>query len=173
MNDRIGDFMQTGAGPMADFFENIAPKVGVNAEQFAKLSGPEALQLYVSSLEKANVNQQEMTFYLEAMASDVTMLLPLLRNGGKGFRELAEDAEKLGWVLGDDQVSAITDMNRAFGKVQATIQGIIAHVTAELAPSITRIANEFLGFVKGFDGGAGVAGIADQIARGLLSGNHH
>jgi hypothetical protein len=78
VNDRIGDFMQTGGGPMADFFENIAPKVGVTAEQFARLSGPEALQLYVDSLEKAGLSQQEMTFYLEAMASDTTALIPLL-----------------------------------------------------------------------------------------------
>ena len=44
-NDRVGDFLQTGAGPMADFFENIAPKVGVTANQFATLSGPQSLQL--------------------------------------------------------------------------------------------------------------------------------
>ena len=25
VNDRVGDFLSTGAGPMADFFENIAP----------------------------------------------------------------------------------------------------------------------------------------------------
>ena len=44
VNDRVGDFLQTGGGPMADFFENIAPRVGVTADQFARLSGPEALQ---------------------------------------------------------------------------------------------------------------------------------
>ena len=55
VNDRVGDFLQTGGGPMADFFENIAPQVGVTAEQFARLSGPEALQLYITSLERAGV----------------------------------------------------------------------------------------------------------------------
>ena len=29
MQDRIGDFQQTGGGPLADFFTNIAPLVGV------------------------------------------------------------------------------------------------------------------------------------------------
>ena len=84
VNDRVGDFLSTGGGPMKDFFEQIAPKVGVTADQFARLSGPEALQLYVSSLEKAGVSQQEMTFYLEAMASDTTALIPLLANGVSG-----------------------------------------------------------------------------------------
>jgi hypothetical protein len=27
VNDRVGDFLQTGGGPMADFFETIAPRV--------------------------------------------------------------------------------------------------------------------------------------------------
>src|SRR5690606_28596009 len=52
VNDRIGDFMATGGGPMADFFENIAPKVGITAEAFKNLSGPQALQLYYDSLVK-------------------------------------------------------------------------------------------------------------------------
>ena len=34
MSDRVGDFLTTGGGPMADFFEKIAPQVGVTAEQF-------------------------------------------------------------------------------------------------------------------------------------------
>jgi hypothetical protein len=113
VNDRIGDFIQTGGGPMADFFENIAPKVGVTAEQFARLSGPEALQLYVDSLEKAGLSQQEMTFFLEAMASDTTALIPLLQNGGAAMNGLADRAERLGVVLSEDQTSAIKQMNGA------------------------------------------------------------
>ena len=27
VNDRVGDFLQTGGGPMADFFESVAPRV--------------------------------------------------------------------------------------------------------------------------------------------------
>ncbi len=84
VNDRVGEFVETGGGPMKDFFEKIAPAVGVTADQFARLSGPEALQLYVDTLEKAGVSQQELTFYLEAMASDTTALIPLLKSGGAG-----------------------------------------------------------------------------------------
>lgn len=171
VNDRVGDFLTTGGGPMADFFEQIAPRIGLTANEFRNLSGPQALQLYVSSLEKANVNQQEMTFFLEAMSSDLTLLLPLLKNGGEGFANLAAEAEGLSLVLGADQVGAIREMNRALGRVQQTIQGIIARVTAELAPRVTAIADEFLRFVQAFQGpgGGGAIGIADGIAQGLLS----
>lgn len=104
VNDRIGDFIATGGGPMADFFENIAPKVGVTAEQFEKLSGPQALQLFVSSLEKAGLSQQQMTFYMEAMASDATLLIPLMRENGKAMNAFSEEAERLGLVMSSDEI---------------------------------------------------------------------
>ena len=50
--DKVGDFLTTGGGEMADFFENIAPQVKVTADQFRNLSGPDALQLYFDSLQK-------------------------------------------------------------------------------------------------------------------------
>jgi len=171
VNDRVGDFMQTGGGPMADFFEKIAPKVGVTAEQFKNLSGPQALQLYIDSLQKAGLTQSEMTFYLEAMSSDLSMLLPLLKDGGDGFLALAERAEKLGIILSTDQVSAITAMNQSLGLVYTTIESIIAQVTANLAPIVTAISEQFLSFVEAFTtvtGGAGAGGIADVLTKGLL-----
>jgi hypothetical protein len=91
-NDKVGDFLQTGGGPMRDFFENIAPKVGITADMFRGLSGPDALQLYYDGLQKANLSQQDMTFYMEAIASDATALIPLLHDGGSEFKRLGEQA---------------------------------------------------------------------------------
>ena len=79
MQDRIGDFQQTGGGPLADFFENIAPLVGVTIEQFQRLSGPEALQLFYDSLEKVGATQNDMKFYMESIISDSSLLIPLLK----------------------------------------------------------------------------------------------
>ena len=104
VQDKVGDFIQTGGGPLADFFEKIGPQVGVTAEQFAKLGGADALQLYVSSLQKANLTQAELTFYLEAIASDSALLLPLLQNNGEAFNRLAEEARALGVVLDRDAI---------------------------------------------------------------------
>ena len=116
MNDRVGDFLQTGGGPMKDFFETIAPAVGVTASEFEKLSGPQALQLFVSSLEKANLTQAEMVFYMEAMASDATALLPLLRNNGQEMNRLATEARNSGRVLEDEAVDGLVQLNE---KLQA------------------------------------------------------
>lgn len=120
-NDKLGDFFQTGAGPMADFFENIAPKVGVTAEQFKNLSGAQALQLYVNSLEKANVSQAELTFYMEALASDATLLAPLLANNGEEMANLAEQAQNLGIILDDDVIRQTNQMGEVWRSVMSSM----------------------------------------------------
>jgi hypothetical protein len=144
VNDRVGDFLQTGGGPMADFFENIAPRVGVTADQFARLSGPEALQLYVSSLEKAGVSQQELTFYLEAMASDTTRLIPLLQNGGAEMTRLGAQAQALGAVLDADAIAAMRRSELALVSIGQVFTGVRNRIAVALAPSLEAVANAFV-----------------------------
>jgi len=144
VNDRVGDFLQTGGGPMADFFENIAPRVGVTADQFARLSGPEALQLYVDSLERAGVSQQEMTFYLEAMASDATRLIPLLQNGGAEMTRLGAQAQALGAVLDADAIAAMRRSELALVSIGQVFTGVRNRIAVALAPTLEAAANAFV-----------------------------
>jgi hypothetical protein len=122
VNDRVGEFIATGAGPMQDFFDNIAPKVGVTADQFARLSGPEAMQLYVSSLEKAGLSQQQMTFYMEGLSGDMTKLLPLLRNGGDEMTRLGDAAEASGRILSEDMIRGGKELDDLFTDIAETLR---------------------------------------------------
>ncbi|MDH0116752.1 hypothetical protein N7379_19875 [Rhizobium pusense] len=137
VNDRIGDFNQTGGGPMKDFFENIAPKVGLTADAFKNLSGPQALQLYYDSLKKAGANQQQMTFYLEAMASDATALIPLLEKGGEGFRKLGEGASVISKETGDK----LRAFNQSMRDVGQAISDVALAAVASLAPALVIVGN--------------------------------
>lgn len=134
VQDKVGDFITTGGGPMADFFENIAPQVGVTAEEFRKLSGPDALQLYVRSLEKAGVSQAEMTFYMEALASDATALLPILRNNGEEMNRLADRAQELGVILSDDALAASQEFNAGMDDLSRGFEGLRMRIANELLP---------------------------------------
>lgn len=116
VNDKFGDFFQTGAGPLADFFEQIAPKVGVTAEQFRKLNSRDALQLYVESLEKANVSQADMTFYMEALANDATALIPILKNGGQQLSAMEQEFKDLGLSIDDNMIQRLTQAQKAWDR---------------------------------------------------------
>lgn len=123
VNDKIGDFLSTGAGPMKDFFEQIAPQVGVTAEQFRNLNSADALQLYVSSLEKANLSQAEMTFYMEAIASDATALLPLLRGNGDEMVRLSKIAKETGQIMDESMAQTALRAQETWDRVLKTLKG--------------------------------------------------
>lgn len=142
VNDRVGDFVQTGGGPMADFFEKIGPQVGITAENFKNLSGPEALQLYVSSLEKAGVSQQDFTFYMEAMASDSTLLLPLLREQGAEMRRLGDDYEALGGVMSEGAIASAREWHKSLGDLKAIGQAVRNTIGSALIPVIAEAARQ-------------------------------
>lgn len=136
VNDKIGDFMQTGGGALKDFFDNIAPKVGVTAEQFKKLSGPQALQLYVKSLEDAGASQQDMTFYLEAIASDSTALLPLLRDNGKLLSDLGDEAERTGNVISDLEIISLGEITASVDELKSAFSGMSKEVVLAAIPAV-------------------------------------
>ena len=117
VNDKFGDYYTTGAGPLADFFENIAPKIGITADAFKGLSSSDALQLYVKSLEDANVSQAEMTFYMEALASDATLLTPLLMDNAAGLDQMAASAHDLGAIIDQDLIAKSTALRERWDQV--------------------------------------------------------
>lgn len=139
VNDRVGEFVQTGGGPMKDFFENVAPKVGVTADQFARLSGPQALQLYVDTLQKAGLSQQEMTFYLEAMASDATALIPLLANGGAEMARLGAAADAAGGIMSDKAIAASKGFNEQLRLLMEGAGGLRNIMAEALLPVMTSL----------------------------------
>lgn len=167
VNDRIGDFLSTGAGPMKDFFDEIAPRVGVTIEQFKGLSGQQALGLYIQSLQKANLSQEEMTFFMEAIASDSTRLIPLFQDGAKALNEQTKAARDLGIGLDSISVEKAIKAQQAIDAITGMLKNETFQVVADLSPAITMIADEFLKAKKSADGFDTTLNGVVPIAKGL------
>ncbi|HIQ53958.1 MAG TPA: phage tail tape measure protein, partial [Pseudomonas pachastrellae] len=142
-NEKVGEFQQTGGGGMKDFFENIAPQIGLTADAFRDLSGPQALQLYYDSLEKAGLSQEQMSFYLESMASDTTALIPLLRDGGAGFKLLGDQAEQAGAIIGNNTLNSVDQLNAAIFISEQAAAGFKNQIAEGLLPVLAGLATEF------------------------------
>lgn len=137
VNDKVGDFLLNGGGELQDFFKTIAPKVGVTAEQFRNLSGPQALQLFATSLEKAGLGQAEMTQQMESLANDATLLLPLLRDNGAGFNVLGDAAEKAGAIMDQKIIAATQNLAAAGWLAQQSMAGIKNQLASALMPTLS------------------------------------
>lgn len=159
VRDRIGDFTQTGGGPMADFFENIAPKVGITAKAFEGLGGKASLQLYYDSLKKANVSQEDMVFYLEAMASDATNLIPLLENGGAAWDRYGSKAA----VITEDQRAQLQRYTEAMAGLDNSLQRLaLTLVDSGLIDDFANFAEQLAAVVEGFTGVTAAANSANE-----------
>ena len=160
VNDKLGDFVTTGAGPLVDFFDGIGKKVGITIDDFKDLSGDQALGLFVKALEDANVSQAEMTFHMEALASDSVLLAPLLANNAAEMTRLGEAA---GTVLSQEQIDNAGKLNEAFDAMSNTL-------TNQLKAAFIDVATEAANFFGLLDtqaqktAKAAMADLDDQVA---------
>lgn len=139
VNEKMGEAIATGGGPLIDFFEQVAPKVGITTEAFKGLNAADALQLYISSLEKAGLNQQQMTFYMEQLASESTALLPVFANQGAALAEVRAEAERLGLSIDQDLVDGAGDIARQFNIVREVLAVEVQEALVRLAPAFQQM----------------------------------
>lgn len=136
VREKIGDFIATGGGEMADFFENVAPKVGITAAELQNLSGPDVLLAVKKALDDANVSAEEQIFYLEGMASDASLLIPLLQDEGKLLKEKAAAGRELGVAISEMDQEELIKVNAAIKEMQASLEVLQRDIVVALAPAI-------------------------------------
>ena len=142
--EKMGEFLATGSGEMKDFFDNIAPKIGVTRDAFKDLSGDEGLQLYYDSLVKAGLGEKEIIFYMEALANDASKLIPLLRNNGAEMNRLAAEARALGLVLDEDVVANSVAASKAMDTLWGVLSANVTSFIANNAKAIEGLANQLI-----------------------------
>ena len=126
------------------------------------------MQAYVDALEKANVSQSEMTFYMEAIASDASLLTPLLINGSAGFKKIGEEAEKAGAVLSDIDIIQLENFNKAMDSAALVVKGFTNELGRKLAPLLESGLKQFVDWSDEMGGLDEVANIAiDSVVAGL------
>lgn len=147
-NEKLGEFITIGSGGAVDFFEQIATKTEGSAEgarklalEMQNLSGPKALQLYVDKLQEAGVTQQQMSFYLESMASDTTNLIPLLRDGGKGFEYWADAAERAGVIMDESAIAKAAELRVQMDLLNLQVEGAKNQFIQGLMPALVSVGD--------------------------------
>ena len=166
-NEKIGEFNSIGSGGAMDFFEQIAVKTEKGAdgakklaEEMAKMDGVTALQTYVDKLEEAGVNQQEMSFYLESMGSDLTALIPILENGGKLWKDYQEALEGAGIITGQEAIEKSMELAAQTQSVQMQFTAL----KNELAMAVMPILSQVIGyFLDGSGKGNQFAGVLEAV----------
>ena len=138
--DKVGDFLSTGGGELQDFFKNVAPQAHLTADALRRLSGPEALQAMYDAMEKAKLSQSEMVFYMEGIADEASSLIPLLRDGGAGFKLWANAAENAGAVMDEKTIRASKELKASTDLLKLSYEGVKNQLTQALIPVLSDLA---------------------------------
>lgn len=138
--DKVGDFLSTGGGELQDFFKNVAPQAHLTADELRRLSGPEALQAMYNAMDKANLSQSEMVFYMEGIADEASSLIPLLADGGAGFKLWADAAENAGAVMDEKTIRASQELKASTDLLNLSYQGVKNQLTQALIPVLSDLA---------------------------------
>jgi hypothetical protein len=159
--EKIGEFLDTGGGGMIDFFEQVAPLVGVTAEELNRLGGAKALQLVYDSMEKVGLSSDQMIFQLEAIASESSTLIPLLRNGGEGFKFFGDQAQQAGAILDRDLIRSTTELKVQMNELSANFTGARNEIARQLIPTLLDLGDAFS---DNAEGGEVMVSVAAAIA---------
>lgn len=139
VQDKLGDFIATGGGGFKDFFENVAPQVGLTAKELQHLSGPDVLVAVKKAMDDANISAEEQVFYLEAIGNDTTKLIPLLEKNGQALKEKAARARELGVALSEIDNSNLIEAGAATKETITAFGALKNAIAAEFAPVVTDV----------------------------------
>lgn len=163
ISDKIGDFVATGGGEAKDIFE----KLSLDAEKFRKMSPDEIILDIGRALDKSGVTNKEKIFFLEALANDASMLLPLLGKNEKKFKDLAKQAEETGNILTEQQVKSAAKFSTTIGTMIDKARGFWSQVTGFLSEPLDILSKKLDEIVDKFGGPTEAAKV---FAKSLIDG---
>ena len=142
-------------------------RLGLSFEELSAMAPEDQFRAVSAAISQLPSQAEKAAAAADLFGRTGVELLPLFASN---LEEIEARAQRLGIILSGEQTGAIEEMNDALSLVYQTFEGIIGQVTANLAPIVSSIAEEFLSFVEAFQGfgGEGGSGIADALTEGLL-----
>jgi hypothetical protein len=132
LNIRIGETIRDRTGPAAEAFRTL----GINADTLGKMAPVQRLETLAEALK--NVNNEATRGFLadEIFGGDAFKIMPLLREGAQGIKNLTDEARQLGLVFEDSVVKSLKMTSKAMDRFQNRSKGLFRQLTAELYPAL-------------------------------------
>ena len=119
----------------------MAPKVGLTAQELQNLSGPDVLQAVKNAMDQANIPMEQQVFYLESIANDASLLIPLLEDMGQKNRELTQEYKDLNVALSQTDINNLREMDALFKQVSTQLSSSFAQAVVGASDQITWLGN--------------------------------
>ncbi len=165
--EKLNDILKDTSEKIGDAFANeggeaveVLQRLNLNAREMAALSPDQQLLRIASQLDNVGT-QAEKVQILESLASDASLLLPLLENDAAKFKQLREEAVDFGVAISRVDAEKIRAANENMDRAASVMKGVANTVTVELSPYISALAKNFAGAARTHNG------FKDEVIGGL------
>lgn len=131
LRENLSELAGEGTGPALESLRDL----GVSLDEIAGKSAAEQLGILGDAINRVG-NERGIKASLELLGGEGGKLLPFLRQGSAGMAELADEAERLGLVVGDNAAKASADLAREIGQVAAMVKAFVADISRGLMPAV-------------------------------------
>jgi hypothetical protein len=149
VQDKLGDFLATGAGPFKDFFEQVAPRVGLTADALKGLSSSDVLVAVKKAMDDVNISAKEQVFYMESIANDATLLIPALEDNGAAINSLAAEYRDLNLAISETDVTKVKELSDEMARLEAAGQKLKFSLASSFVEPLADIAEAIDDFYQG------------------------
>lgn len=137
-SEKIGDAFANKGGEALEILERL----NLSTKEMAALSPDQQLLKIAEGLSSVGT-QSEKVLILESLASDASLLIPLLENDAEKLKLLTAEAKATGAALSDIDAARIEAANNAWDKTLSILTGVGNKIASQLSPYIVEIADRF------------------------------
>lgn len=138
---------QTGNATAVKSFADL----GLSVTELSRLGPEKAFEAVAAAISKLPNPAQQAAAAVSLFGKSGVELVPIFQEGAEYLRIMTAEAKRLGIVLQPQQIAGIASLDDSLQKAQQTLQAFSARMLAELAPSLTKAAEEAATFIAAID----------------------
>ena len=96
----------------------------------------------VDSLGEMSNQTERDALAMDLINESAQKLNPLIEIGSEGFKKYADEAENVGYILSNDQLKALTDVDEAQNRLLKSQEAVSKQISAEYAPYMSDALNQ-------------------------------
>lgn len=126
---------------MAQTFKQL----GISLAELETLTPKERFLRFADALSRIHDPSLRAALATKIFGRSAARLLPMVLGGRKGIEALGEELERLGGVVTPDMANQADALDDAFGRLRASVRGVVFAVGSALAPIVQELIDRFAG----------------------------
>lgn len=144
LNSGINDFIATGGGALQTFFNDIARRYGVTAQQMARETPVEQLELLFRSVRRSSNSFEDFRAKLGAIGPEfAAMASEYWANGAGVFRDMAEQGANAPEAMSENLMRMLDQWEETSDRIGGSLQRLNNQFTEATMPVQIQLAELF------------------------------